>query len=69
MSDVINAEDDFEGLSRIVFGQMFSRLKFNEQLVRIGFCKVLIKDMNQAEYEDYRRLCWMLQQMSDTPEE
>lgn len=55
----------FDAKSREVFGQMFTRLKFNEHLVKTGFCKQYIKDMSQDEYDDYLRKLYMLQRMSD----
>lgn len=67
MSLVITAapsEDDDRSASRGVYGPMFLRMKFNIHLCEIGFCKTYIKDMNQAQYDDYVQLLWMLEQMS-----
>jgi uncharacterized protein YjiS (DUF1127 family) len=62
------ADDDEDKVQyRRVFGKMFASLAFNINLVQSGFCKLYIADMNQKDYEQYTRLLWMLEQMSDKP--
>jgi hypothetical protein len=62
------ADDDEDMVQyRRVFGKMFASIAFNINLVQTGFCKLYIKDMNQHDFEQYKRLLWMLEQMSDNP--
>lgn len=60
-------EEDYKAYRRCM-KEMFDGIAFNMRLVESGLCKMYIKDMNENEFGQYRRLLSMLKNMSDTPD-